>query len=218
MTLMHGGIAQGRPYINGKHYNAWHNGKQLWPSPAWTGTANASTSTLSQDGSVVAINHALDPSLAAQPSIAWIGKLNISWSQYDEGGVHVWRASHKAGDASGTVMVKFPMDAPRWSYSAYGLMVRTSISLNTLRLNDAINFTVPADTSKWTLIHSGQASSSNTFYSNNVLSGWEDSLDSTIDWYVEFARPLAMTATDWGAMQTLGIDWFSGDEYGKVSQ
>ena len=56
MALMHGGVAQGKPYINGKQYNAWRNGKQLWPSTAWTGAANASTSTLSQDGQVVATN------------------------------------------------------------------------------------------------------------------------------------------------------------------
>ena len=155
---------------------------------AWSGTHNASASTLSQDGTVVATNFFPNPGFdmdGSQPT----SKKNVTSGSMSDGVLTLTRVSGSndvywlwrlTGLPSGTRMVSSCSmtngGLQAWSSSWGGM--------------DAMSFTVPDD--------------------GVVMFAFMPTSDSA----ATFTRPLLCTAADWAAMQSLGIDWFSGDSDG----
>lgn len=207
MPFIVNGLKLNKPIYEGVVLNAIH----VWLQNHWTGTPNSSTSTLSQDGSIVATNHVLDTNLTNAPTSEWGGS-GLTLSSYVEGDLHILRYSHASGAATTTVVLGKQLDVPRRTLDSFSVMVRSSVALNRARINMNAGFAVPADTVDWTTLHADGTPGSG-FNPSGILFGWEQFLDVNSDWYIEFARPLATNTADWQAMQARGVTWFDGDSY-----
>ena len=242
MALIYGGVDQGRPYVNGKHYNAWHNGKQLWPSSAWTGTANASASTLSQDGTVVATNIIPDPT----PSNA--GAFCARWDNsisYDTGTQAVVLTS--TSNTGSTSLInecdmyanhdafppsRQPSNAPVVAPGDYVFAVMAFIPVESVNVTTCsiAQYTPKTDgTDAWDELVSPTFTPAHGVWFPMVQK-FSTRVQQHVYPRIRFSKSDAtvskvmvrhvglFTASDWAAMQSLGVNWFAGDEYGKVSQ
>ena len=93
MAIVINGTTYNRAMQNGKKVSVLFNSSKVIDSfpliTAWTGTPNASTSTLSQDGAVVATNLVTDPAWYAHTPRTWqatITKNGAFWDIAENGG------------------------------------------------------------------------------------------------------------------------------------
>jgi hypothetical protein len=152
----------------------------------WTGVANASTSTLSQDGMVVATNLDTDPACLlmrrrSNPTVSARQNADDTWTYTIIGMTASWIVPLRAETTAVTGMIVFV----QWAET-----------------------NVQQDHVEGTLVASGP--------------GWvafavTNTLHMGIYYPVGVSFTLLhiglYTASNWAAMQALGIDWFSGDTY-----
>ena len=170
----------------------------VWLQNHWTGTPNASVSTLSQDGAVVATNLFKDPNALAGTQIGI--KVNGAWTDANPvaDGDH-WR-----------VVVD-----PSWSAAAYtdffnawrdtGDVVVITADANADKISVSYG-TLISHTGTMTAYRIGASSAGNA---GVCFQGWGGNMQPgegiTITGYG------AYTYDDWQAMQARGIRWFDGD-------
>ncbi|MFT8532183.1 hypothetical protein, partial [Bifidobacterium aquikefiri] len=182
---------------------------------AWLGTANASTSTLSKDGTVIATNNILDPQ----------GKTNHAfWSQ----GTYVavqdtdgkWTYSVPAYDTADNSCFITPLSRD-WTPPTLEDYVLVACFDDLVGLSlDKINFENNAGTlatgSNWRAVRCALSTSNTVHLAIGIGSGSTDTSTKSyklVNWGV-------YSISDWQAMQSLDIDWFDGDTYalGSTSQ
>ena len=187
MPFIINGQKVNKPIYKGVVLNAMH----VWLQNHWTGAANASASTLSQDGAVVATNLFTNPGFNANGSPPSIKK-NITSSSMSDGILTLTRASGN-NDAY-------------WLWWLTGLPAGTSMVASC----SATNGRLYAWTSSWR----GLNPSSFTVPDDGVvLLMFQPTSDSA----ATFTQPLLCTAAGWTAMQARGVTWFDGTTYTRSS-
>jgi hypothetical protein len=174
------------------------------PSTRWTGTPNASTSTLSQDGTVVAKNLFPTP----RPASADMG--NTSITQTDDGFTIKTNKTYTGG---GDDHFLYPDTVAGETYHLHA------------ETDDVLTTTLP-DLSIWINDVSvpGGLGAPNTYLSSTSVidmdipatggtSGVSFKCGMTAGDHVTWRQLGLYTAADWAAMQALGVDWFDGDSY-----
>ena len=183
---------------------------------AWTGTANASVSTLSKDGTVVATNLWGNPSFAdsgSKPS-TWQttvgmagGSLTVTrLASYDVGTASMPLSSLVSYALGDVIHVRFAIGS---SYSGYAPRVQ----IRQLNSGGYIDSPIIIAT-----VQDGVASADITLNNSNPITSAGVILllpngDSTVAQTISISKFMACKAVDHAAMQSLGIDWFSGDSY-----
>ena len=203
MPLMINGVSYNKPIRNGKILNALHADHHTWLQNHWTGTPNASASTLSLDGNVVATNQATDPT-----SISTLK--DIVCASSSNGFTLTRNTAYTGSDDNNLVCANLVKGSP---YHFHAELVSAHV-------------TSPSDFAVW---------SRNLSLPNSVLAGGAQTfdmdfmgLDNTFDNLrfsfktgkavgdtVTWRNVGIYSASDWAAMQALGVNWFSGDIYEK---
>ena len=200
MPLIINGVPYNKPILNGARLNAVHAGYHVWLQNHWTGTANASTSTLSQDGQVVATN--LLP--ITRPVSGDIRNLSITQtadgftittnttypgygdehnilpSSYDSGAAH-----HFHAETDDVLITTYP------DYSIY-IEGYPSVDSSKLASPSVIDVDIPAGFN---------------------IRRFAFKCGLTVGDHVTWRRLGLYTAADWAAMRALGVTWFDGDSY-----
>ena len=187
MPFIINGQKVNKPIYKGVVLNAMH----VWLQNHWTGAADASTSTLSQDGQVVATNLFPNPDFnpnGSPPSM----KKNITSSSMSDGILTLTRVSGN-NDAY-------------WLWWFTGLPAGTSMVSACSMTNGKLN----VFTSSWSVLNPGSFTVPDN---GNVLFAFQPTSDSA----ATFTRPLLCTASDWKAMQARGVTWFDGTTYTRSS-
>ena len=180
------------------------SGQMLDLKAAWTGTPNASTSTLSQDGTVVATNLFPTPRLAS----AYLG--NTSITQTDDGFTIKTNTTYTG---SGDDHNLYPQNVV--AGETYHLHAET---------DDVLTDTLP-DISIWiSRMEPYPVSVPNTYLSSPSVIDIDIDIPSagridritfkcgmTAGDHVTWRRIGLYTVAEWQAMQALGVDWFDGD-------
>ena len=187
MPFIINGQKVNKPIYKGIILNAVH----VWLQNHWTGTPNASISTLSQDGKVVATNLFPNPGFAAnglQPTT----KKNITSSSMSDGVLTFTRVSGTYSNFFLWWLIGLPAGTSMVASCATtnGVLAVWSSSWNTLNPS---SFTVPDD------------------------GAIQFAFKSTSDSAATFTQPLLCTAADWQAMQARGVTWFDGTTYTRSS-
>ena len=187
MPFMLNGTAMNKPMLNGAILNCLHGGRHVWLQNQWTGPADASTSTLSQDGTVVAKNLFTNPGFDANGSQPAITK-NIASGSMSDGVLTLTRVSGST-DAY-------------WQWMLTGLPAGTPVVASCSMTNGKLM----AWSSSWAAL----VPQSFTVPDDGVVRfAFAPTSDST----ATFTRPLLCTAADYAAMQALGVTSFNGYTY-----
>jgi hypothetical protein len=159
---------------------------------AWLGTADASASTLSKDGSVIATNSFTDPNATIKYDI-----LNGTASSVDG----KWKYTSSAADVSAVYSI-FPPSLPVGTVIYYKLSADTTIRTT---LQNASLLGQNEDGERWWSI--------DAMGDHAIFFVGSDSGGSGIGQSITLERVGEYTPSDYAAMQELGIGWFSGDSY-----
>lgn len=155
---------------------------------AWSGTAGESASTLSKDGAVVATNLFPNPGFDMNGSQPTTTK-NVTSGSMSDGVLTLTRVSGR--------------NDTYWLWKLTGLPAGTPM-VSSCSMTNGI-------TQAWSSSWGGMDSRSFKVPDDGVvLFAFAPTSDSA----ATFTKPLLCTAADWNAMQSLGIDWFSGDSEG----
>jgi hypothetical protein len=161
-------------------------------SSVWTGTADASASTLSQDGAVVATNSFAAPNATMQYEM-------LNGTSAKVGGK--WEYRSIAADVSAIYSI-LPSDLPVGTVVYYKISADTRIrttlqNASLLKQND--------DGERWWVI--------DTVGDHAIFIVGSDSGGSGVGQTVTLERFAQYTSSDYATLQSLGIDWFTGDTY-----
>ena len=205
MPFIINGQKVNKPIYKGTTLNAIH----VWLQNHWTGTANASTSTLSKDGSVVATNLLTDPSVETNDPGLIV--YNGSSSSVPAGLITPFDGSRRVSLAS--------MYANRFSMYSYAtapgskyhlsfkviswLAGDVSVYLNSDTSKPIATFSFSSPQQSW-VTRDVEFTPAN---SNTWLIFTSNSGGIALDAF------LVCTAADWTALQALGVTWFDGDSY-----
>ena len=186
MPFVINGQKLNKPIYKGTILNAIH----VWLQNHWTGTANASTSTLSQDGRVVATNSHKDPNALRQKSM-----LKCTATQV---GSH-WR--YTSTDANESGITNFiSSDIPVGTVVYYKLSadddIRTVLERATLLKQNS-------DGERWWSISTVGYHAIYFVGSGTGGSGVGQSI--TLERFAQY------TPQDYAALQARGVTWFDGD-------
>ena len=211
MPLMINGVSYNKPLQDGKILNACHAGDHMWLQNHWTGTPNASTSTLSQDGRVVATNLVTSP----KPLAAGWTQSAVTMTDTPDG---MTVSAHDGDSDSYATIINIPcnpdttyhiaadlarIDGPTWNNGplfAYEIDGQGGILATHVNIGGGGRGILQADFT----------TTPNTSYINIRLYAPLDVTQETV-W-----RHIGLyTAADWQAMQALGVTWFDGDMYQK---
>ena len=186
MPLMINETPYNKPILNGMRLNAIQATRHTWLQNHWTGTTNASTSTLSQDGVVVATNLETDPACLQSrihntSTVSARQNADGTWEYTTIDGGISWFVTMAGGHPSVPGMIIFV----QWSETnvqqsaVEGTLVASGPGWAAFAINEKLYTGIhyPAGVS-FTLLHIG-----------------------------------LYTAADWQAMQALGVTWFDGDSY-----
>ena len=180
---------------------------------AWTGTADASTSTLSQDGAVVATNLFTSPKPTSNLTIS--NKTRVVSSTPGTGLLLAQTSSVSTGNGA---FAQIPLSGltSGVTYHVEADMI-PSASVKPPSLNGRMMLMV-ANRSGMTLVSGDNTVSAGrracTFTADGVTSydlvlfAGDGGGDTSMS--VLWSNILIMTDADWAAMQDLGIDWFDG--------
>ena len=165
---------------------------------AWNGTPNASTSTLSQDGQVVATNLVTDPNALTMAKIGI--KVNGAWGYANPvaDGDH-WRVIIDPSWSAATYTNFFNA----WRDTGDVVVITADANADKIWVQ---NGTLISHTGTMTAYRIGASSLGDAgLYFNFNADGLQSGEGVTITGYGVY------TSAEWNAMQSLGIDWFSGD-------
>ena len=188
MPFIINGQKVNKPIYKGVVLNAIH----VWLQNHWTGTPNASASTLSQDGQVVATNSYTDPNSLIQRS-----SYNCTATQV----VSHWRYTSTSASVSavtGVLLSDLPIGTVIYYKTAAVDGIQTSLQNATLLKQNS-------DGGRWWAV-SGVGDHAIFFVGN-------DSGGSGIGQSITLERFAQYTPQDYAALQARGVVWFDGDSY-----
>lgn len=198
MPLMINGVSYNKPILDGGRLNAIH----AWMLNHWLGTPNASTSTLSQEGKVVATNLFTDPNALTKSGIGVL--VNGEWGAASPvaDGDH-WRIII---DPSWTSAL-YPGFFNAWRDTGDVVVITTDSNADKIYVQ---NGTLISHTSTMAVYRIGASSLGDAgiwFRDSGMCLQPGEGI--TITGYGVY------TSDDWDAMQALGVTWFDGDMYQK---
>ena len=184
MPIMMGGLVMNKPLLDGQRLNCVHDSKQVWLQTMWNSTPNASTSTLSQDGTVVATNLDTNPSnIRARPwwqSIAtWNSDGTVTYS-LPSGETYGTFFCAAAGDVGDVLRITFREDISSRAFVTEGIVGLSKLDSHTIM---------------GTINRAGKPTL-------NVAQGALTPL-----------KTIRVTQSDYTAMQALDVNWFDGNRY-----
>jgi hypothetical protein len=162
---------------------------------AWTGAADASTSTLSQDGVVVATNSFAAPNATVQYYMVNGTSVKIG---------DKWKYTSTAADVSAIYSI-LPSDLPVGTVVYYKISADTRIRTT---LQNASLLKQSDEGERWWAI--------DTVGDHAIFIVGSDSGGSGVGQTVTLERFAQYTSSDYATLQTLGVDWFSGDAQDPV--
>lgn len=167
-------------------------------SSSWVGTANASASTLSKDGTVIATNLSTDPNFVSSGHDTWQTDRTLN-----SDGTYTFTLS--SGKTNGTFYLTPNIGAftftPNTQYVIGVWYKPTSIGIQPL--SNATHVDIVKDTTHYVF----SATSDSSGYISSAI--WIGSGQTSIT----PIKVLAVSQSDYDAMQALGVDWFAGDTY-----
>ena len=126
MPFIINGQKLNKPIYKGVILNAIH----VWLQNHWTGTPNASASTLSQDGTVVATNLLTTPRTLNGYAVKWGNPKNVSLQTDDNGDTYL----HIVGGSNSTYVISVPGVA-RPAISTACIQARSNVNLGKVSVN-----------------------------------------------------------------------------------
>jgi len=206
--LTHDSIAYNKPLLNGVRHNAIRGGRHLWLQNSWSGTANASTSVLSDDDGIVATNLFANPSPISTGLFLNTYSAATRLTDTDAGLVITSDGTGKGG-------VRLAVSNP--GAGGWHLHAELTFSGDQSATGDAVWFSLTDQTWKYSDISSGSLTID--------LDGTKVNLGAPNQLVVTCAASTSVsttvshvglyTATDWSAMQAKNITWFDGEKYVK---
>ncbi|MEE8725822.1 MAG: hypothetical protein SOH95_02415 [Bifidobacterium crudilactis] len=167
-------------------------------SSAWTGSPDASASTLSKDGTVIATNLSTDPNFVSSGHGTWQTDRTLN-----SDGTYTFTLS--SGKANGTFYLTPNAGAftftPNTQYVIGVWYKPTSIGIQPL--SNATHVGIVKDTTHY--VFSATSDSSGIINSAIWIGSGQTSITPI--------KVLAVSQSDYDAMQSLGVDWFAGDTY-----
>ena len=203
-----------KPILNGTRLNAAHAGHHVWLQNHWTGTPNASTSTLSQDGAVVATN--LFPYPKPTSNIQIREKWRVTESFTGDGMLLTQTSDVSTGNGAYVIIplsgltpgVTYHVEAdmipsasvkPPTLLDRRMLMVAGQWGMNLVSGDN----TVSAGRRACTFTAGGEPQY------NLALFAGDGSGDTSMS--VLWKNIIIVSDPDWQAMQARGVTWFDGD-------
>lgn len=179
------------------------------PSTRWTGTPNASTSTLSQDGQVVATNLVTSP----KPYTKDFYSLTNCTVTDDNGWVRITPDSGNTSPQQGWAYLHLDKSTVAKGDNLVLAFECRSDSPNDYRVA-FIN--CASSVAREASVHANPGSAG-LLVSKQFTYGEYYGNDFTFQTFGQYSlwvrNVVVCTAADWSAMQALGIDWFDGDTY-----
>jgi len=186
MPLMINSASYNKPLLQGKRLNACHAGHYMWLQNHWTDTPNASTSTLSKDGTVVATNLDTNPSNIRSRAV-W----QSTATQNSDG---TWTYALQAGATNGTFFCASEGNVG----DVLRITFKEDISSRALGGEGITELSKPDSHTIVGII--------------NVTGG--PTLNIALGALTPL-KTIRVTQSDYDAMQALGVDWFDGTMYQK---
>jgi len=184
---------------------------------AWTGTLDASTSTLSQGGAVVATN--LFPYPKPTSLVPFAESLRCAASFPSSGGMLIQQTSDVSTVAGAGAFVK--MALPPLAAGTYHVLATMSPSASVEPPSYGGRMMICVTNSQMVVFAGdntvGQGSRSFTFTADGSTSYYlalfagDGSGDTSMS--VLWQRIIIISDSDWQALQALGVTWFDGDTY-----
>ena len=193
MPFIINGEKLNKPIYKGVVLNAIH----VWLQNHWTGAQNASTSTLSQDGVVMATNSCTDPNALIQR-----GMFNCTATQVGSD----WRYTSTDASVSAvtnTFSPKLPV----------GTVVYYKISADDGILTSLQNATLLKQNSSGERWWSISAVGDHAIYLVGSHYGGSPSGGAGVGQSITLERFAQYTPQDYSALQSRGVTWFDGDSY-----
>ena len=221
MPLIINSVAYNKAIRNGKILNALHAEHHTWLQNHWTGTANASTSILSQDGQVVATNLVTSPKPLAA---GWGASAGASLADYAKGMAVV---NQKTPDFyTSDIRAQYALVLqPSTKYHVYArladcsaaiaspgkghsvIMVLTESAVTTEVGPKNFSFTTEVGPKNFNVgAYDGSFVTGNTGATTIRLYTGANAGDTAV-----WKDVVVCTQSDWAAMQARGITWFDGD-------
>lgn len=204
MPFIINGLKLNKPIYEGVVLNAIH----VWLQNHWTGTTNASTSTLSQDGKIIATNLLWTPKPASAST-------RTSVTQTPDGFTIKTNTTYTGNGKDHDVYLQNVVVGETYHFHA--------------ETDDVLTTTLP-DASVWADGFNMPGGFSNTYLlSPSVIDKDITAVAINYDRRVSFKCGMTAgdhvtwrhvglyTAADWQAMQARGIKWFDGDTYVRGS-
>ena len=165
---------------------------------AWAGTPNASSSTMSQDGKVVATNSYTDPNALTKPILSVLA--NGKWGSANPvaDGVH-WRVVIYPSWG----MALYPQFFNAWRDTGDVAVITADANADRIGVQ---NGTLISHTGTMAVYRIGASSLGDAGIGFKGFGGNMKSGEG-----ITITGCGVYTAADWQAMQALGIDWFDGD-------
>jgi hypothetical protein len=220
MPFIINGQKLNKPIYKGVVLNAIH----VWLQNHWTSTPNASTSTLSQDGTIVATNAAEDPAIT-QTLAAFHGE--GSWARSPDvtsPSGYSWTFTAQKSDwqwlgALYLIGVKGLVSNPHPGEKMHVLLYAGSTGLNNgivIEANIDNGTSWARQPNKLAIAPGPMAWSEATFTMPT-----DPSIQARLNSYysigntgtITIGAVMLLTDTDWQAMQARGVTWFDGDSY-----
>ena len=192
MPLMINKTPYNKPILNGRRLNAIHATHHAWLQNRWTGTANASASTLSQDDQVVATNSHTDPNALLRKTL-----LGCTATQV---GSH-WRYTStdaKGSGISGSISSATPVGTVVYYKISADDKIQTTLERATLLKQNS-------DGERWWSI-------STVGYHAIYFVGYGTG-GSGVGQSITLERFAQYTPQDYAALQARGVTWFDGKSY-----
>ena len=196
MPFIINGLKLNKPIYGGVVLNAMH----VWLQNHWTGTANASSSTLSQDGQVVATNSYTDPNALTKPTLSVLANGKWAAANLVADGVH-WRV---VIDPSWT-MAHYPQVFNAWRDTGDVAVIAADANADKICVQ---NGTLISQTGTMAVYRIGASSLGDAGIGFKGFGGSMQSGEG-----ITITGCGVYTAADWQAMQARGVAWFDGDSY-----
>ena len=211
MPFIINGQKVNKPIYKGIILNAMH----VWLQNHWTGTANASTSTLSQDGAVVATNLFPSPKPTSKLTISVNTRAVVSFP--GDGMLLAQKSEVSTGNGA---FVQIPLSGltPGVTYHVEAAMT-TSASVKPPSGGRVMLMVANRDhmvlVSGDNTVDAGRRACTFTADGGTqydlVLFAGDGSGDTSMS--VLWRRIIIVSDSDWAAMQARGVTWFDGDSY-----
>ena len=211
MPFIVNGLKLNKPIYEGVVLNAIH----VWLQNHWTGTANASSSILSDDNGTIATNNSVDPQAKANHTF-WTKNTGSAVTDTDGKWIYSIPAFDSVNNKSNAVYIT-PITRdwtpPIGEDYIFVAQFDNLVGVSLAEMNFEFSAGTVATGSNWRAVRC-KLSANNTVH---LALGIDSDSSNPSAKSFKLVNWGVYSITDWQKMQSLGVNWFSGTTYTRSS-